>query len=298
MKAPTAVTLKQEGNSEKRIGPENKRSAASQTSINIEQIYIKHAPLPCSFDISPIQPYYFSEYTYHDVFGGIMGGSMNEEVNARIVDASINNTTPDTQQIELFKKQLADKYVLNKELSEPNATKIIFLPGSNLLHVINNDVVDKALFEDETIRIKPHPIMTPEGLKMLGRRYGYWRIIPPSESGIQYLLRCKQVWSTMNSEIGLICAALKIPCIDATKMVYMQKLTYAAIQRLFKNNDVNHNYDIFARLLTSEKSGFLMPWHTDLDNRARQFFALAMQIRQVFKPSWPWMGEVKGIKEK
>lgn len=297
MKAPAAVTLRQEGNSEKRIGPDNKRSLSSQTSIDVEDVYLKHAPLPCSFDISPIQPPYFAEFTYHDIFGGILGGSMNEEVNARIIEASIKDVVPDYNEIDCLKKKLNDKYVLNSNLSEPNAKKIIFFPGSNLLHIVNHEVLDRVLYEDESVRIKPHPIMTAEGLKMLGKRYGYWRLIPPSESGLQYLLRCEQAWTTMNSELSFVCAALKIPCTDATQLAYMPKLTYAATQRLFKNNDINHNYQVLTKVLTSKKSGYLMPWHEDLDNRAQQFFDLAMEIRRFFKPSWPWLGESKHIRQ-
>lgn len=298
MKAPTAITLKKEANSEKRIGPENKRSKASESSIQVEEIYLKHAPLPCTFDVSPIQQPYFAEFSYHDVFGGIMGGSMNEEVNARIIEYSIKDAVPDYTEIENLKARLADKYVLSSTLSEPDAKKIIFFPGSNLLHIVNHEAIDKILYEDESVRIKPHPIMTPDGLRMLGKRYGFWRIIPPSESGIQYLMQCEQVWTTMNSELGMICAAHKIPWIDVSQLAYMPKLTYACTQRLFKNNDLEHNYDILARILTSKKSGYLMPWHSDLDERAAGFFNHAMEIRSFFKPSWAWLGTYKNIKEK
>lgn len=297
MKAPSAQTLRNVGNSEKRIGPENKRSKASESSLFVEDVYLKHAPLSCTFDVSPIQKPYFDEFTYHDVFGGIFGGTMNEEVNARILETSIKDITPNYDYTKKFIESLNDKYQLNSNLSEPDCRKIIFFPGSNLLHVVNLDLVDRIVFEDDSVRIKPHPIMTQDGLRQLGIRYGYWRIIPPSESGIQYLKQADVVWGTMNSEIGIIAAALKKPYSDVTKMVYMQKLTYATIQKLFKNDDIEHNYDIITKVLTSKSSGLLMPWHEDLDERAKQFFNLAMQIRQVFKPSWAWLGEPKNIKE-
>lgn len=298
MKAPAAQTLKQVGNSDKRIGPENKRSKKSDSSIFVEEIYLKHAPFPCTFDVSPIQKFYFDEFTYHDVFGGIFGGSMNEEVNARIVETSIKDINPDYSFTKKLVENINDKYVLKTNLSEPKVKKIIFFPGSNLLHVVNLDAVDKILFEDESVLIKPHPIMTPEGLRELGIRYGYRRLIDPSESGINYLLNCDMCWGTMNSEIGLISAALKKPYHDVTKMTYMQKLTYATIHRLMKNGDIDYNYEILSKVLTSKSSGLLMPWHEDLDDRAKEFFKLAMEIREVFKPSWPWLGEIKTIKEK
>lgn len=297
MKAPGAITLEKVGNSEKRIGPENKRSKSSSSSVVVEQVYLKHAPLPCTFDISPIQRPYFDEFTYHDIFGGIFGGTMNEEVNARIVETSAKKATPNYDFTKKLIDNLNDKYELNSKLSEPKAKKIIFFPGSNLLHVANLDIVDKIVFEDDSVRIKPHPIMTPEGLRQLGLRYGYWRIIPPSESGIQYLMQCDVVWGSMNSEIGLIAAALKKPYYDMTKLVYTQKLTYATMHRLFKDGDVEHNYEVFTRILSSKSSGLLMPWHEDLDERSKQFFNLAMEIRNVFKPSWPWLGDPKNIKE-
>ncbi len=297
MKAPSAAMLKEVGNSEKRIGPENKRSKASESSVFVEEFFLKHAPLPCTFDISPIQKPYFDEFSYHDVFGGIFGGSMNEEVNARIVETSAKNCSPDFSFVDKLTKNINDKYNLNSNLSERQAKKIIFFPGSNLLHVVNLDIVDRILFEDDSVRIKPHPIMTKDGLRQLGMRYGYWRLIPPSESGIEYLLNCDVALGTMNSEIGLMAAAIKKPYYDITKMVYTQKLTYATIHRLMKDNNIEHNYEIMARVLTSKSSGLMMPWHEDLDDRSKEFFKLAMEIRNVFKPSWPWLGETKNIKE-
>lgn len=297
MKAPSAATLKTVANSEKRIGPENKRSKASDASILVEEIFLKHAPLPCTFDISPIQKPYFDEFSYHDVFGGILGGSMNEEVNARIVESSAKNCSPNYSFTEKLVKNLNDKYNLNSQLSEPQVKKVIFFPGSNLLHVVNLDIVDKIIFQDDSVRIKPHPIMTKDGLRQLGMRYGYWRLIPPSESGIEYLMKCDVAWGSMNSEIGLIAAALKKPYYDMSKLVYTQKLTYATIHRLFKDGDVENNYETISRVLTSKSSGLLMPWHEDLDDRAKEFFKLAMEIRNFFKPSWPWLGETKNIKE-
>lgn len=297
MKAPAAATLKDVGNSEKRIGPENKRSKSSESSVFVEEIFLKHAPLPCTFDISPIQKPYFDEFSYHDVFGGILGGSMNEEVNARLVETSAKNCSPNFSFVDKLTKNINDKYNLISNLSEPQAKKIVFFPGSNLLHVVNLDIVDRILFEDDTVRIKPHPIMTKDGLRQLGIRYGYRRLIPPSESGIEYLLNCDVAWGTMNSEIGLMAAALKKPYYDTTKMVYTQKLTYATIHRLMKDGNTEHNYEVMARVLTSKSSGLLMPWHEDLDDRAKEYFKLVMEIREIFKPSWPWLGETKNIKE-
>ena len=297
MKAPSAAMLKDVANSEKRIGPENKRSKASESSVFVEEVFLKHAPLPCTFDISPIQKPYFDEFSYHDVFGGIIGGSMNEEVNARIVETSAKNCSPNFSFVDTLVRNINDKYNLNTNLSEPQAKKIIFFPGSNLLHVVNLDTIDKILFEDDSVRIKPHPIMTKDGLRQLGMRYGYWRLIPPEESGIQYLLNCDIAWGTMNSEIGLIAAAIKKPYYDTTKLVYTQKLTYATVHRLMKDGDIENNREVMARVLTSKSSGMLMPWHDDLDDRAKEFFKLAMEIRSFFKPSWAWLGETKNIKE-
>lgn len=297
MKAPSAETLKRVANSEKRIGPENKRNKSSETSVFVEDIFLKHAPLPCTFDVSPIQKPHFDEFTYYDVFGGIFGSTMNEEVNARVVENSIKNVSPDNSHIEKLIKNLNDKYSLNTVLSEPKAKKIIFFPGSNLLHVVNLEIVDRIVHEDDDVRIKPHPITTPEGLRQLGIRYGYWRIIPPSESGIYYLMNCEVAWGGMNSEMGLIAAALKKPYYDMSKTVYMQKLTYATIHRLFKDGNVEHNYDVFSKVLTSKSSGLLMPWHQDLDERAKGFFKSAMEIRSFFKSSWAWLGEPKKLKE-
>jgi len=297
MKPVAVISLENNGTDEKRIGP-NTRSPKTETAIGIEQLFRKIAPLPISFDISPIQHEYFQEFTYYDIFGGLYCASMNEEVNARILQFSVENSKYLHEMVKPLHQMIDDKYILNSEMSMPQAKKIAFYPGSNLLHIVDHNKLDKILFEDEEILIKPHPVFTDEGLRIIARRYGYGRIIDPAESGISYLKNATQIYTTANSEIGIAAALMKKPMIDVSTMQYLPKLTYAPIYRLFRDNQVEHNYEVALRSFMATNSGLVAPFLEDKEERLHNFCNLAMDVRQVFKPSWAWLGDRTPINKK
>lgn len=282
------ISIKNNAGEFKRIGP-NKRSVASETAIGIEEVFRKLAPLPTTYDVSPMHQPYFSEFTYFDAFGGIMGATMNEEVNARVVKAAMQSVQhPDTSNITKLVAGLHDKYVLKPV--EKTYSKIVFYPGSNLLHAVDHAVVDRFLFENPDAVIKPHPVMTDDGLRHIAARYGYYRMVDPKESGVGLLGHAETILYTANSEIGMLAAALKIPAHDCTAMQHFQKMTYAPIYVQFKNNSVVHNHSVLSALFIAKASGLLMPWMADIEERASAYFTEAMKVREFFKPSYPWNG--------
>ncbi len=281
------ISIKNNASEFKRIGP-NKRSEKAGTAVELEEVFRKLAPLPTTYDVSPMHPPYFSEFSYFDAFGGILGVTMNEEVNARVIKLALTDgNVVDDHTIKLV-SNLHDKYVL--KTVEKTYDKIVFYPGSNLLHAVDLAIVDRYLFENPDAMIKPHPVMTDEGIRQIAARYGYYRMIDPKESGVDHLLEAKEILYTANSEIGILAAALGCKSYDCTEMQYFQKMPYAPIYLQFKNNAVEHNKHVIDTLFSSNRSGLLMPWMNDCEERAEAFFSTAMMIREHFKPSYPWNG--------
>ena len=301
MKPIHAISIAKNINDIGRLGDDLKRKDQENSfGIDVEEIYDAKSPLPVSFDITCEQPPFFSELTYTDVMGGIYLKTQNSEVNARIMEQSViactNETYPDDSN-----KYLKDKYEL-KELPFHAPKQIVFLAGSNLLGIENKETLLPMLYNDPSVSIKPHPNMTQEGLMWLGREYGWDRIIDPDISGYQLLQECETAFSTTNSEIGIISAALKKPHADITSILHFERLAFSSIHRLFQPMNTERNYKTFARIFNSNSSGFIPRWATNIEERVDGFLKLAMEIRNVFRPSFPdvrkWSNQTTNIKHK
>ena len=289
MKQIGVVTLEDVQSKRNRIG-DNQRSDSASKSIEIEKILLSiPSPLPITFDIRPIHDYYFSEFSYHDIFGGLVICTMNPEITARIVD-HVFHAEEDIvveNHCKKLEKILFDKYVLNTTLQRPEAKKIIFLPGSNLMNALDRELIDRIMFNNEDVYLKLHPITGQEMIRQLGIKYGYYRLLSTEESGIEYLKQAEEVFTTCNSEIGIYAAALGKKFMDITSFECMAELTYWSMYRLFVPGNLEHNKLVVNKILSSKGSGWILPWHTDIEDRINEYFNRAMMLRQFFKPLAP-----------
>lgn len=285
MKPIHAITIEKNCNDFDRIG-HNKRNPRGESAIKIEKLILNTAPLPASFDVTPVQHHYFSEFVYFDTMGGLILETMSGEVSAMLMEDALIDMEPDFELLNTMAVQIHDKYLLGQEPQSPDDAEIVFLPGSNLLHVVNREVLDRAMLTNSKLVIKPHPITRPETLRFLGMNYGYHRVIDPALSGVGLLKRAARVYTASNSEIGLMAAALRIPCVDISSMKYQPIMSYSPIYRLFKDNDTEGNARVLATLLANKQSGFLMPWFEDNEVRAKNYFEHAMRVRECYKPMY------------
>lgn len=295
MKPLGSITIRRDAETHERIGP-LKRNVKASSAIELEDLVFKLSPLPTTYDVAPLQPAYFSEFTYFDCVGGLFVATLNEEINARVVQHSIEDVRADDKVMVNFLAALHDKYAMKKPSADEMPRKIVFYPGSNMLHVVDLGKVDRYLFENPDALIKPHPIMTDEGLRMIASRFGYHRIIDPKESGMEYLKWCDEICYTSNSEIGLVAAFLGIPAYEVTREEFKPRLSYATIYKMFKDGNTTLNRQIASRVLASPKSGMVMPWHDDKEERLTEYFKFAMMFREVFKPYWPWNDKIPPLK--
>jgi len=287
MKPDHAFTIRENINDGTRLGPHLKRKDQENSfAVEVEKIVEAKTPLPVSYDVNCSQKLYFSEFTYTDVLGGVYLKSQNTEVNARLMEQSVIACEDESYATDSH-AYLTDKYDLADIDGMPCPKKIVFLAGSNLLGVENKEALLPMLYSDPSVVIKPHPNLTKEGLMILGRDYGWDKLIDPQLSGYKLLQGCETAYSTVNSEMGMISAYLKKPHADITSVFHFERLTYSAIHRLFQPMNIEHNHKTFARICNSTTSGFIPPWATNIEERVDGYIKLAMEIRNVFRPSFP-----------
>lgn len=286
MKAPGAISLKNI-NDQTRIGPDLKRSSKEDGLLEIERAFEAAAPLTITYDVKPIQNPYFTEFTYFDFLkDGLYFGSMSAEINARMIEQAVHNGDPDLEIVHRLRDNFKDKYELNQTISSKAATKVVFLPGSNLRHIVDSSKLDRILYDNPEFLIKPHPITTPEGLKDLGLQYGWNRIIDPNESGLMYLLGAEVVVTTANSELSLVANMFDKMWVDVTHTKHLKECSYAPISKMFRELDHKYNNRVMASIFNSKQSGVMFSWQQDIDERIESYIDSVMNLREFFKPRW------------
>lgn len=287
MKSPNAISFK-DIHSETRIGPDLKRASKEDGLLKLEAEFESVTPLPITYDVKPIQTPYFSEFTYFDFLkDGVLFESMNNEVNARIMEQSVNTGSNDKEILKTILDNFNDKYNLISEVSNKKLKKIVFLPGSNLRHLVDRSKLDRILFHNPEFMLKPHPITTPEALKDLGNLYGWHRIIDPNESGYSYLKQADVVITTANSELSLVANMMNKQWIDVTHSNHLRECPYGSMNLFFQEMNSEYNRDIMARIFNAKDSGIVFSWQDDSKERMCLYIDSVMKIREFFRPRFP-----------
>jgi len=253
--------------------------------LNIENHIIKTCAqyeLTCKFNVSPliggVPPRdditqvvngLVNAIAYHDCMGGILVSTRNAEVNCRNFDHIFSNTHVDDSIISQMLEQIQDKYILEKQ--ETTYDKVIFLPGSNLFHTVNWEKVEEALIDYPDVMIKLHPVMTDAAADKIKDKYRE-RIISQNVSGLHLLMNAKLIWTSYNSEFGMIAAMCKIPFGVISKWNDVFTMVYSPVYRHFKYKDVDHNYLVISKALASNRSGFVFPWQNDWKMKVETYF--------------------------
>lgn len=286
-------TIKDEWGSEKRIGNcipvYNKEkmieiedyiiNKCSQYNLQCKyNVGVQIGGIPPKGDRTPIVNPDTHAIRYHDVLGGILISTRNAEVNCRNVDNILHNGEIDETLVSEVIAHLTDKYSL--ERVEQVYDNVVFLPGSNIRHIVDSEKIEEILFDNIDAVIKPHPIQTEEGLKRLNELYGS-RLLGSNTSGVKLLNSCSLLWVTANSEIGLMAALLKKPFGDITIWKEYYNLLFAPIYRQFRYKRVEENYDVIAKFLSSKNSGYVAPWMNNWKNRVDSYFEYILNKRNI-----------------
>lgn len=268
------IELHKDGNLEKRIG-HNKRHDLPGLK-DLETIIDQETPLAVTCDVKTIQPPYFTEFKYLDILGGVLLGTLSAEINYRVRAASLNDNVDSVFPIG----SVMDKYQLTP--TQKTYRKIIFLPGSNSLNLIDQFLLQRLLEDDEWM-IKPHPVTNQEMLRDIGSLYGYHRILDTKISGIQLLEGCAEIATCSTSELYLLARLLGKPVSNITRYDNSWLTAYGEMVHYLDNTD--DDIRKITNMLLSPLSGYLRPDYTENHNRTlvRNYAALAMDERAKFK---------------
>jgi len=232
------------------------------------------APLPLSHDVTKLQPPFFFEFSWTEMLGGLYVSPQSAEISARLCQAAA--AVPFAGDLGL---KALDKYA---GLQPPRDTprQVAFLPGSNILQkALSYEALIRAMHDEPELMIKPHPMTDAATLRSLGRAYGYHRIVDAEVSGAELLLGCETAYVCPTTELGLYGA------------LYGKRLVNIGNVRAEAQGAYNGFYvqiwrdpSALRRMLACGLAGWFDPEDPALDAKIADFFALAMQLREAFRP--------------
>lgn len=269
-------------------GFQNLRKPHLQRLLPIEEMIRKLAPLPISYDVGRIQSPHFHEFTYTEMLGGVVVSPQSSEVATRLAcEHCVKEESFDINAMldaRLRATGTLDKYELQEPISLPEATKIIFTPGSNLfLRLVSKELLFRAM-DDKDVIIKTHPLTNDDNFRMLGREFGYHRIAKPMESGWHYLSQATEVYCTTATEMGLYAVLNNIPIFNIGNYFTEAGGTFYPFYRGLWSMAIEARHKTLLQRLCSSTSGWLHPDDPQTEAKARIFFKTAMDYRELFRP--------------
>lgn len=237
----------------------------------------ENSPLPSTFDVSPCQNPYFSEYTYSDFSKAFWVKSLSNEFNTRYLMTMRKDLKEELK--------FSEKYLLQENKSETSKRIILFLAGTNLFDYHAWEIVDRVMYLNDKALIKTHPLTKDETLKWLGHRYGWHRILGPRDSGYGWYNRADRVYATANSEL-MVRSLIDNKFMDClTKFSLLGKSSYMPFLIMHNNN---YSSDEIKSSILDENSGFIFCHQKDWKKRITNYFQKTMDMRDEFIAHTPF----------
>jgi hypothetical protein len=268
MFAINRTTIKSTYNNKDRINDLKVNHEHLKFIMEVEQFLEKNCPLPVTFDVSPCQNPYFSEYTYSDFSTAVWIKSLSNEFNTRY----FMDLPKDIEGEIIFN----EKYNLILNESDTTDRIILFLAGTNLFEIHAWEIIDRIMYLNDKALIKTHPLTKDESLKKLGNRYGWHRILGPMDSGYGWYDRASSVYTTSNSELmvrSLIDNKFK-DCLTSYKD--LGKTSYMPFLML---HNKGYSSTEIKSVILSEESGIVFRNQEDWKERIISYFKKSMKFR-------------------
>lgn len=230
-------------------------------------------PLEMSYDVSRIQHPYFNEFTWTTLLGGIYISPQSGWLAAILARqaAGDENAIP-------YVPPVGDKY----ELEEPAGKHrhVFFAPGTNVFRdTVSIEALTELMAHNDEVVIKPHPLTSPDTIRMLGREFGYHRILSPKASGAAVLRGCKVAYVAPTTELGLFGLLIGKKVKNVGNPLREARAGFSPIYSVLREQP-----DALPRFLGSDLGGFFRADEPDLVGRLTRFFANAMTVREGFRP--------------
>lgn len=276
----------------KKIGPYAVRSMRNQWAADNEDLVRSLSPWPITYDVSSVQGTNFSEFTYTEFAGGgIWVTTQSREVNCRLIDfaSKIDSGKEGEELFEKFVASFSDKYEL-EELDEKykDIKSAVFLPGHNLLDLVDTIALEKLLFEEDDVKVKPHPLTHADALKMVSKKCGWQKVLPKNVSGAKLLEQCDTVYSTTASEMIITGAALGKTVYDISLWNSSGAGVYQPFHRIVtyiqKREGKEAAKKAIANILACPWSGVVFEFMPDYEERLKLYFDKALELRELYRP--------------
>lgn len=260
------------------------RSDRNAWAETLEPIIRKLSPFPISYDVTTTQPANFSEYTYTEFAGGVYISTQSVDINCRIMNLAKSETCSDTEFLAKWSSIIKDKYKLAEDASTNYPDKIVFLPANNCMDLISFESLCRVVHEDDAARVKPHPLIDDGATKTIATKVGWNKMIPASQSGMQYLHNSKIVYSSSCSELSALGAMLGKDVRNVGSFFHESEGAYYAMTReIFLAEDQRQ---AILNMASCQYSGIIFPWYTEAEvaTRVQAFFDKSLELRRQYAP--------------
>lgn len=244
----------------------------------VEKLLKALSPYPICHDTNCPQPLNFSEYAYTEMAGAVYVYTLNVEINCRLIEAAYNES-----QQENFIFDYKDKYKLEKVTPREEIKKVVFLPGHNLFHLISKEVLSRIMFEDDDVLIKLHPISDDKMTDLMGRFYGFNKILDKKFSGTDLMLMADTIYTTTSSELGVLANMYGKKVINISNFFEENLGTYYPFYRLiFKGKE-----KVLPKVAGCAFSGIIQKDSPNKEQLIKNFFEKTQELRKMYKPITP-----------
>tara|TARA_R110000744_G_scaffold306904_1_gene415116 strand:+ start:2044 stop:2931 length:888 start_codon:yes stop_codon:yes gene_type:complete len=263
------------------------RTARNDWMSEIEATIVDRSPYPTTYDVGVVQSTNFTEFTYTEFLGGALLRSQNSEINARIMeDAAAVDT--EVNRLDMLSSTLVDKYELGRfEGFKGDFPKSIYLPpGGNVMWMVDQNKVAQAMFEDDSMMIKPHPLTTPEDIGMFKGMFGATRIIDIDVSGVALLKNCEVAGVTSASELCAMAVLFGKDIKNFGAYTAESAGCYFSINRqLFAAKNQKTRLRRMNNMIENKASGIIFPWMDDINERIDAFNEAAIKMKNTLRPT-------------
>ena len=279
-------------NERNKIGPYAKRSLRNDWACSIEETVRSLSPWPITYDVSSVQSTAFGEFTYTEFAGGgLWITTQSREVNCRLIDfaSKVDSGNEGQELFEKFVSSFSDKYDL-EELEDryKHIRHAVFLPGHNLLDLMDTSALDKLIKEEDDVVVKPHPLTHNDALKMISNRCGWQKVLPRNVSGSKLLEQCDTVYSTTASEMIITGASLGKTVYDLSVWDSSGAGVYQPFHRIItylqKREGKEAAKKAIANILACPWSGVVFEFMPDYEERMKLYFDKALELRELYRP--------------
>lgn len=241
------------------------------------------APFPISYDVDAGQMTNFSEFTYTEYINGLYLKTQSTEINVRILEEILledDSIITEYTYCEELVKSVTDKYVLDAPNGKYKCKKLAIMTGHNAFDLISSEIIARAAFENDDFKVKLHPLTDDEYASKVAMYVGWNKVIPANIAVSSILEECDTVYASTATELCSVAVLKDKKIINASNFFNESSGCYYALNRLLFKAD--NPKEVLEKVLRSKKSGIILPFMDDYEERIEEYYKNALYIRSKY----------------